>query len=135
MSDQNRELGASNSTSCAKTVQLNYLAALITQPIWVAPWPCIVTHIVGRPIVAGTNGSAVSLSFYKAPSGTAVGSGTLLHTGSYNMKGTIDTNQTLELATNSDSITLAAGDCIGYVLTGTATAAIGTVTVTVEPLA
>jgi len=130
-----RQLGGANATSMSKFVQLNYIASLITQPFFVAPFPCIVTAIQGRPIVAGTDGSAVTLAFWKAPSGTALASGTQLHSGSYDMKGTIDVNQTLTLVGNLDSLTLNAGDCIGYVLTGTATAAIGTITVTLEPVA
>ncbi len=135
MADQNVALGASNSTSCAKEICLQYIATLVTQAIFVAPWPCIVTHIVGRPRVAGSDGSAVTLSFYKAADGVAVASGTLLHSGTYDMKGTADTNQELTLVSDRDSLTLAAGDSIGYALTGTATAAVGTVTVTVEPVA
>lgn len=135
MADQNRALGVETSTTCAKTIQYNYISTLVTQAIWVAPWPCIVTHIQGRPRVAGSDGSAVSLSFYKVPDATAVASGTLLHTGSYDMKGTADTNQTLTLVGNADSLTLKAGDALGYALTGTATSAVGTVTVTVEPIA
>lgn len=134
MPDQNRALGAANSTSCAKSIDLNYIATLVTQSIFVAPWPCVVTHIKGRPRVAGSDGSAVSLSFYKVPDGIAVASGTLLHSGSYDMKGTADTNQTLTLVGNLDSRTLKAGDAIGYALTGTATAAVGCITVVVEPL-
>lgn len=135
MSDQNRALGVANSTSQAKTIQINYIATSVTQAVWIAPWPCIVTHINGRPRVAGTDGSAVTFSFYKVPDKTAVASGTLLHTGTYDLKGTADTNQSIALVTNSDSLTLAKGDAIGYALTGTATNAVGTVTVTVEPIA
>lgn len=135
MPDQNRALGVGNSTSEAKTIQYNYTSALVTQAIWVAPWPCIVTHINGRPRVAGSDGSAVTLSFYKVPDKTAVASGTLLHSGTYDMKGTADTNQFLTLVSNADSLTLKKGDAIGYALTGTATNAVGTVTVTVEPIA
>ena len=50
------------------------------------------------------------------------------------MKGTADTNQELALAANQDTLTLAAGDSIGYVLTGTATGAVGNLTITVEPI-
>lgn len=126
-------LGVAKSEDFCASIQLNYLAALITQTFYTANRPIKVTAIRGRPMVAGSDGSAVSLSFYKTPSGTALASGTLLHTGSYNMKGTIDTNQTLTLSTALSDVTLAAGDSIGYVLTGTATAAIGNITVHIEP--
>lgn len=134
MPDYNKTFGTSTSTRSAKVIDMNYTSALVTQSIFVAPWPCIVSHIRGRPRVAGSDGSAVSLSFFKVPNGIAVGSGTLLHSGSYDMKGTADTNQLLTLVSNTDSLTLAAGDAIGYVLTGTATNAVGCITVTVEPI-
>jgi hypothetical protein len=134
MPDQNKSLGVANSTSYAKSVDFNYISTIVTQAIFVAPWPCIVTHIYGRPRVAGSDGSAVSLSFYKAGDGVAVGSGTLLHSGSYNMKGTADTFQHLTLVTDPTVLTLNKGDAIGFVLTGTATAAVGVINVFVEPL-
>lgn len=133
MPDQNKALGSADSTKCAKSIDLAYIATLVTQAIWVAPWPCIVTRIMGRPRVAGSGG-ACSLSFYKAASGVAVGSGTLLHSGTYDMVGTADINQELTLVANRDSLVLKEGDSIGYVLTGTATSAVGAVTVIVEPL-
>jgi hypothetical protein len=130
-----RYLGDTSSTQLSKFIPYNYIATVVTQSIFTAPFPCIVTGIQGRPRVAGSDGSAVTFSFYKAPSGTAGASGTLLHDGTYNLKGTADTNQTLTLVTDTSSLTLAAGDSISCVLTGTATAAIGNITVTVEPLA
>lgn len=134
MADQNKTLGVANSTSAAKSIDFNYIATIVTQTIFVAPWPCVVTHIIGRPRVAGTDGSACSLSFYKAGNGVAVGSGTLLHSGVYDMKGTADTNQELTLVGNLDSLTLKAGDSVGFVLTGTATSAVGQITMSVEPI-
>lgn len=128
-----RVFGAATAQACSEFIQLNYIATLATQAFWVAPYACVVTDIRGRPRVAGSGG-ACSLQFFKAPSGTAVGSGTLLHSGTYDMVGTADINQVLTLVANPASLQLAAGDSIGYVLTGTATSAVGTVGVTVEPL-
>ena len=134
MPDQNKMLGTANSTSAAKCIDFNYIATVVTQGIFVAPWPCVVSHILGRPQVAGTNGSACSLSFYKCANGIAPASGTVLHSGSYDMKGTIYTNQELTLVGNQDTLTLNTGDGVAVVLTGTATAAIGVIQLIVEPI-
>jgi len=128
-----RVLGVATAQACSEILNFNYTSAMVTQAVFTAPFPMIVTSIVGRPRVAGSDGSAVSLSFYKAPSGTAVGSGTKLHSGSYDVKGTADTNQTLTLSNSITDISLATGDSIGYVLTGTATAAVGAISITLEP--
>jgi hypothetical protein len=127
-----RSLGAVDSSYCQNSFPINYIATLVTQPVFVAMRRSVVVDIRGRVIVAGTGG-ACTISFYKAPSGTALASGTLLHTGSYNLVGTVDANQVMTLAANLDSLTLNVGDCVGYVLTGTATSAVGSVTVTIEP--
>lgn len=130
-----RELGSANATSMSKYIPFNYIATVVTEAFFVAPIACRVTAIQGRPRVAGNDGSAVTFTFYKSASGVAAASGTLLHSGTYDLKGTADTNQSLTLVSNVDSLTLNAGDAISAVLTGTATAAIGTITVTVEPVA
>jgi hypothetical protein len=130
---QNRVLGAANSTSMSKDVHVQYISTLVTQKVHIATYPQVVTAIIGATRVAGSGG-ACTMAFYKAASGVAVGSGTLLHSGSFDLVGTADTNQTLTLVSNPDSLKLAVGDSIGYVLTGTATSAVGSVTITVEPL-
>lgn len=71
-----------------------------------------VNSIVGT--VATAVGSAATVSVYKAPSGTACGSGTVLHSGSFNANGTAATNQTLTLTTTA----LSAGDRLCLVTTG-----------------
>lgn len=128
-----RVFGAATAQACSEYIQLNYVAALVTQSIWVAPYACIVTDIRGRTRVAGSGGAA-TLKFFKVPDVVAVASGTLLHAGTFDLVGTADTNQVLTLVNNLDSLTLKAGDAIGYALTGTATSAVGTVGITVEPL-
>jgi hypothetical protein len=129
-----RVLGACTAHNSAKFIVLDYIATVVTQAFFTAPFACLITDIVARPRVAGSDGSAVSLSFYNVPSGVAVASGTLLHSGSYNMKGTADTNQVLTLVTDPDVLRLDAGDSIGFVVTGTATAAIGVITIALEPI-
>lgn len=129
-----RVLGAVDSSQCQQTINRDYTSALVTQKIFVAPRACVVVDIRGATRVAGSGG-ACTVSFFKVASGVAVASGTLLHTGSFNLVGTADTNQVLTLATNPDTLVLQVGDAIGYVLSGTATSAVGTFGVTVEPLA
>ncbi len=133
MTAQESYFGSANSTDMSKTVQLNYVAALVTQKIFVASIPLMVTDIRGATRVAGSGG-ACTIAFYKAASGVAVGSGTLLHSGSFDLVGTADINQSLTLVSNLSSLTLQPGDSLGYVLTGTATSAVGNVTITLEPI-
>lgn len=129
-----RNLGVATSQSCAAAICLPYSASTVTQAIYVSPWGGVVSSIQGRVRVAGSDGSAVNLKFYKAPSGTAAASGTLLHSGSYDCKGTADANQTLTLVTDLSSLTLAPGDSLNVVLTGTPTSMVGVVQIMVEPL-
>lgn len=130
----NRELGVANATSMSKFVTFNYTSAVVSQGFFVAPFPCLITDITGRVTTAGTDGSAVTFTFRKAPSGTAITSGTALCTGTFNVKGTAATNQQMTLVTNQDTLTLAQGDTVGLVLSGTATSAVGSITVTIEPI-
>lgn len=129
-----RMLGVSDSANCQDTINYQYLAALVTQGIFTANRISRIVDIRAVPQVAGTDGSAVTLSFYKCASGTAPASGVLLHAGTYNMKGTIYTQQVLTLVANLDTLTMNPGDTVAYVLTGTATAAIGCISITIEPV-
>jgi hypothetical protein len=128
-----RNLGVLTSQAASEYIQLQYTASSVTQALFVAPYPCVVTDIRGRPRVAGSGG-ACSFQFWKAASAVAAASGTLLHSGTFDLVGTADTNQTLTLVNNSASLMLATGDSINVVLTGTPTSAVGTVNITIEPL-
>lgn len=92
----------------------------------------IVQDITGRVDVAGTGG-ACTISIYSVPSGTAVASGTLIHAGTFNIVGTVNTKQVLTLATTASALIIPAGSSIAWVITGVATSAVGTVTVTLNP--
>ena len=83
-----------------------------------------VTAIVGNPEVV--NGVSATVSVLRAPSGTLVSAGTLLHTGSFNANASAGTNQTLTL---SGTPVLNAGDRIGFQTTGSFTASQGGITV------
>ena len=129
-----RALGVSDSADMQSVVTFNYIATVVTQKFFIAPRKLQVVGIRGVTRVAGNDGSAVTFAVYKSASGIAVGSGALLHSGTFDLKGTADTNQPLTLTGNQDSLILAPGDSLGVVLTGTATLAVGEVQVTVEPL-
>ena len=92
-----------------------------------------VLGITSRVEVAGTDAGAVSGAIKKAASGTDIASGTALHSGTINLKGTVDTNQVLTLSATSSDLDIAAGTSIGIDVTGTMTAARGTVTVLLAP--
>lgn len=92
-----------------------------------------VTGITARVEVAGTDGGAVTAAVKKAASGTAIASGTALHSSTVNLKGTAATNQALTLSTTSTDLNIDAGDCIGIDFTGTLTSAVGGVTVMLSP--
>jgi len=93
----------------------------------------IVSSVVYTPTVVGSNGGAVSAIVRKATGTTAITSGTTLHaSGSFDLKGTINTDQTATLATSAATLTFAPGDRLVLDVTGTTTDATGIVTVTYQ---
>lgn len=130
-----RVLGAATSQSCGDTVTLPYIATSVTQPVFIATYPCVVTGIQGRQRVNG--GSGAQITFAKSGSGVTAANGVLLHTGIFDAStgGTADANQVLTLTTNSAALTMAPGDAIMAIFAGTLTAAVGMVQVFIEPLA
>jgi hypothetical protein len=111
------------------TINYNVPVATTTALIFYASRAYVLDAIVGRTFVAGTGGAA-TVSFYLAPSGTAPAAGTVLHSGTFNMVGTINTDQTLTLTTTA----IPAGSGVYAVYTGTATSAIGGVSVQGRPV-
>jgi hypothetical protein len=92
----------------------------------VADRPCFLLSLNKRVDVVGSDGGAVTSAFWKAPSGTAPASGTAqLASGSFNLKGTANTNQALTLSTTASDRTYATGDALVEVFTGTTAAAVG----------
>lgn len=88
----------------------------------------------GEITMAGTDASAVTAVIKKAASGTAITSGTALHSSTYNLKGTADTVQTLTLSTTASDLRIDAGTAIGIDFTGTLTSATGVVTLLLSPV-
>jgi hypothetical protein len=111
-----------------------YMATSVDMTIFTATRACVVTGITGRVDTAGTDASAVTAQVRKVPTGTALTGGTVLHTGTYNLKGTANANQPLTLSTTDGALRLAAGDSIVIDFTGVLTAAAGCISVTLAPL-
>ena len=110
----------------------NYNVPAADVSFFVADRAYVVKGIRGVTDVAGTGGACTAV-IRKVPSGTALASGTALHSGTYNLVGTVATNQALTLSTTASDLLLAAGDRLAFDLTGTATSAIGAVSVTLAP--
>lgn len=118
-------------------VLLNYVygeATPLDNAFFVAHRAYRVHKISVRPLVVGSDAGAVTTTVKKAPSGTAIASGTVLHSSSADLKGTINTNQALTLSATTADLNIAAGDAIGMDTTGTMTAARGVVSLELIPL-
>ena len=114
-------------------VNIEWTAASVDKIKFVATRRYAVRSISARVEVAGTDGSAVTAVIKKAASGTAIASGTALHSGSIDLKGTAATTQALTLSTTASDLIIEAGDCIGIDFTGTLTSATGAVSVALVP--
>lgn len=101
---------------------------------WIADRPYIVRAITVRPRVVGSDGGAVTAQIRKAPSGTAPSAGTVLHTGTADLKAAVDTDQALALSATLTDLVIAKGDALCLDATGVTTAATGCVTVNLMPL-
>lgn len=113
-------------------VTFEWVAASVDKTFFVADRAYRVMSITGRPTVAGTGGAATA-TIRKAADATAITSGTALHSGSINLVGTVNTNQTLTLSTTDGVLDLAAGDALSVDFTGTLTSATGVGTVILAP--
>lgn len=114
-------------------IEIEYLATSVDKVSFVATRSYIVKAITLRPTIAGTDGSAVTVTIKKAASGTAITAGTALHSGTGDLKGTADTVQNLTLSTTASDLLIPAGTAIGLDFGGTLTAATGVVAVALCP--
>jgi hypothetical protein len=97
--------------------------------IYVATRPVRVVSVSEVHTVAGSHGSDVTLHVRKCTGTQTPAQGAAVHSGSFNMKGTANTVQTL--AVNPANASLKAGDRLAIDLTGVPTAiAGGVVTIT-----
>jgi hypothetical protein len=122
-------VGSDNAGLGFINAETEWLAASVDKVFFIAPRHMVVKSITARVETAGTDASAVTAVVKKAASGTAIASGTALHTGSINLKGTAATNQALTLSSTSTDLDIPAGTAIGIDFTGTLTAAAGVVVV------
>ena len=106
-------------------------AATIPTIFWTAPYACKVISVSERHVTVA--GQAGTMQVEKVPSGTAIGSGTVLLATAFDLTSTANTNVTA-LALTTAAGTLAAGDSLaGKVASGAATSyANGAITVLVE---
>lgn len=111
---------------------INYNVPAADTSFFVADRAYVVKGIRGVNDVIGTGGACTAV-VRKVPTGTALTSGTALHSSTYNLVGTAATNQILTLSTTASDLLLAAGDRLAVDYTGTATSAIGCITVTLSP--
>lgn len=104
-------------------------AANYTTPFFIADRSYEILSATERHEVAGSDGSAVTLTVEKVPSGTAPGSGTVVLASTFNLKGTANTNQEVSvLQTYSGSVPirrLSRGDALCLKTSGTLTAVDG----------
>jgi hypothetical protein len=125
MGIQGKDLGAGGFIP----VTCEYNASSVDKTFFVADRAYRIVGIRGIPDVAGTDGGAVTATIRKAASAVALASGTAVHSGTYNLKGTVITNQTLTLSTTAGALDIAAGDRLCIDFTGTLTSATGAITV------
>jgi hypothetical protein len=107
-------------------------ASPATQVIFTADRALVLQGMRYRPEVAGTGG-ACTFVVNKSASGTAISAGTAVHSGSFNVAGTAATNQVGTLSATTGVTALAAGDSLGIIITGTATSAVGALSLWFNP--
>lgn len=113
--------------------ETEWLAASVDKVFFVATRAYRVKAITARVEAAGTDASAVTGTIKKVASGTAITSGTALHSSTINLKGTAATNQAMTLSTTDTDLNIDAGDAIGIDFAGVLTTATGVVTVALAP--
>jgi hypothetical protein len=107
-------------------------ASPATQVIFTATRTLVLQAMTYRPEVAGTGG-ACTFVVNKAASGTAISGGTAVHSGTFNVAGTAATNQVGSLSATTGVTSMAAGDSLGIIITGTATSAVGALSLWFNP--
>lgn len=98
-------------------------AANFTTPFFIANRSYQILEVIERHETAGSDGGAVTVMVKKTPSGTAPASGTDVLTAGLSLKATANTNQSGVISRSAD--TLAYGDSLALVSTGTLTNLVG----------
>lgn len=89
-----------------------------------------VHKVIARPTASAAGATGV---VKKVDSGTAITSGTAVHTSNFTLDGTAHTNQTMVLSATSADCNIAAGQAIGIDWTGTTTSGTGVVMIELIP--
>lgn len=121
--------------SLAAAISVNFVygeATPLDGAFFVADRPYVIQSIIARILVAGTDAGAVTAQVRKAANTAAIGAGVVMHSGTINLKGAVDTNQTMTLLTGV-AITVQAGTGIGLDVTGVTTAARGVISMLLLP--
>ena len=135
MPASSRTIGTPQYSDCGESPSLMYVATTVTQVMFIATVPVYVTQMYYRIRVASTSGTA---TFYKVPSGTAVGSGTAI-SASTDLGSTpaADTVLNIPLLSavvgNAPGVLLNPGESLGVVIGGTMTNGVGLLQAFVEP--
>ena len=135
MPASSRTIGTPQYSDCGESPSLAYVATTVTQVFFIATVPVYLTQLSYRIRVASTSGTA---TFYKVPSGTAVGSGTAISASTdLGSTPTADTVLNIPLLSaavgNQAGVLLNPGDSIGVVIAGTMTNGVGLLQGFVEP--
>lgn len=122
-----RHDGSTSSVIVDEVVTFNYdiLGLKTDNVVYIATSPMEIVSIKCMPVVAGTDGGAVTAEVKKASGTTATGSGTAVATATFNLKSTIYTVQDATLSTTKSTRELAVADRLGIDFTGTLTSAEG----------
>lgn len=94
----------------------------------------IVQSIGMRVTVVGSDAGAVTAQIRKCGAAAAPSAGTLLHSGTLNLKGTVDTTQQLTILTTQATITVNQFNTLALDVTGVTTAARGVISVALLPV-
>lgn len=113
---------------CAST---EWIATSVDKVFFVAPRALRVKYIVANVTAAGSDTPTATIR--KCASTVAITSGTALHSNSFDLKTTANTNLTGTLSTTSTDLDLVAGDKIAIDFSGALTSAAGVVTVGLAP--
>lgn len=114
-------------------VSSQYNTGSVDNIIAICGRPFTVSGVHGRVTVAGTDAGAVTATIRKVPSGTAIGSGTPVHQGTFNLKGAVNTVQELNLATALADLGLIENQALAVDFSGVLTDAVGTISILLKP--
>jgi hypothetical protein len=122
-----------SSTAGFIPVTFNYYAGAIDTSFFIASRAYRVRSVILRVDV--TAGAGITALIKKAPSGSAINTGTSISTTVFALDGAAFTNQVGALSATPADLEIAAGDAIGIDFTGAVAAgAAGSVTVTLAPV-